>query len=441
MGLLDFFRAPRLGAMDAGVAARDPGDDRWFEAGVRRGHIRVPVTVDRARQIPVVRDCLQILSESVAGLDFGVFRRGGGGRVERLDAHPADALLRDPNARQTSFEFLAQMVDDLKSWGDFAAELVFDARGNLAELRRLDPSRLQIDETTDGTKRFTVTRRDGRRRVLLEDEVWHIPHPPLCDEIRGRSPILDDGLEAIGVAIALQNYANSLFVNDATPPYALAMDGHFGTQDDKLSFLDAWTAWATGRNRHRPAVLEYGLKPHRMGLTAEEAQFLETRRELWLDITRIWRVPAHKVGILDRATFSNIEHQSLEFVMDTLRPILELIERSVTKFLVREPGVYFEFNVESLLRGDIKSRYDAYALARQWGWLSVNDIRRMEHQNGIGAAGDRYLEPLNMMPLGEGQVPSRPEQRDGTAAAIAFLRDSVAKNGGRPKLEIVSHVA
>ncbi len=429
--------------------ARDAGDDRWFDGPRTRAEIDVTVTVDRARQVPVVRDCLQILSQSVAGLRFGVFRQVGGDRTERADDHPVMALLRNPNARMTSFDLIDTLVDDLCAWGDFFGLMQWGADGRrmvVTGLTRLDPGRVTVEETPDGTKRYTFTDRHGTQSRYLEGEVWHVALPPLVDGIKGRSPILDDGREAVAVAIALQRYANALFTNDATPPYALAMDGSFRDEASKRNFLTAWRRWVTGRNRHAPGVLEYGIKPHRMGLTAEEAQFLETRKELWLDLARLWRVPPHKVGILDRATFSNIEHQALEFVTDTLRPILELVERSINKFLIDADGRdggehFFEFDVSSLLRGDLKARYDAYAIGRQWGWLSVNDVLAMENRNGIGPSGDRYIEPLNMVPVGTGAGLREPENREAVNRSIAFLRESVARNGGRPRLEVVRDVA
>lgn len=436
MGLIDIFRR----RADTPVV-RDASDDRYFATGGALSEIDVQVTVDRARQIPVVRDCLRVLADSVAGLEHGVFRRVARDQVERDDRHPVLELLRNPNGRMTGFDLTYAIVDDLAAHGDFYGELIYGQGRFPTEIWRLEPTRVTVEETADNVKRFRVRDRWGRERVLLEGEVWHIPLPPVRDGIKGSSPILDDGREAIAVAIALQRYANSLFQNDATPPYALSMDSHFTDQESKRNFLDAWRRWVGGRNRHTPGVLEYGMKPVRMGLTAEEAQFLETRKELWLDLTRLWRVPPHKVGMLDRATFSNIEHQSLEFVIDTLRPILELIEASVDKFLIDEEGVYYEFNVQSLLRGDIKARYEAYALGRQWGWLSVNDILRMERRNGIGPAGDRYIEPLNMVPVGTGATEREPEARAGIEKSIAFLRESVARDGGRPRLEVIRDAA
>ncbi|TMV07309.1 phage portal protein [Arenibacterium halophilum] len=440
MGLFNLFGGGRDAAM--AEATRDAGEDRWFEGGGARSEIDVAVSIERARKVPVIRDCLHTLSENVAGLQFGCFQRLDERRRRRLDQHPAMRLLSNPNRRQTSYEFLACMVDDLASHGDFMARMIFDAAGNVVELRRInpDPAVTHVDEV-EGVKRFTTRDARGQDHRYLEEEVWHIPLPPLKDGLRGTSPILDDGREAVAVAIALQRYANILFKNDGTPPYAITMDGNFKGADDKKNFLKAWRRWTSGKNRHTPAVLEYGMKPTRMGLTAEEAQFLETRKELWLDLTRLWRVPPHKVGIMDKATFSNIEHQALEFVTDTLRPVLELIERSVAKFLIEEDDVFFEFNVESLLRGDIKTRFEAYALGRQWGWLSVNDVLRMENLNGIGAAGDRYVEPLNMVPVGTGPGGRERDERAAIDRSIAFLRETTARNGGRPRLELVKHAA
>ncbi|MFY0619315.1 phage portal protein [Shimia sp.] len=436
MGIFDIF----AGAPEPSVD-RDASDDRWFEGVGTQSEIGVGVSIARARQVPVIRSCLSVLSETVAGLQFGVVRRVNDQTREKVENHPIARLLKNPNERMTGFDFVFSIVDDLSSEGDFYAEKIFSLGGDLLELMRLQPNRVSVDETPDGTKRFHHTDKFGVTRVLLEDEVWHIPRPPLLDEIKGSSPILVDGKEAVAVAIALQRYANMLFSNDATPPYVWALPNgqSFKSEEDKKNFLASIRRWMGGNRRHRPAVVEYGIEPKRLGLTAEEAQFLETRKELWLDLTRIWRVPPHKVGIMDRATFSNIEHQSIEFVIDTLRPILELIERSVNKFLIGDEEYVFEFNVRSLLRGDLKARYEAYAIGRQWGWLSVNDVLRAESENGIGAAGDRYMEPLNMVPVGSGA--DRRNNNGGVQKSIEFLRESVSANGGRPRLEIVKDVA
>lgn len=436
MGLFQF-----LSAGEGAAPERSPADDFWFSRVRAPSEIGVTVTIKRARRVPVVNDCISTLAESVSSLQFGVFRKVSDTKTERADDHPVVQLLRNPNNRQTAVEFIYMIVNDLAGAGDFVARKIWDSNGNLIGLKRIDPETGEFEETSEEVKRFRYSDKFGVEHILLEDEMWHIPRPPVLEDIKGTSPILDDGLEAIGVAIALQRYANSLFTNDATPSYIWAMPNgqSFKTKEDKQKWLSAMSRWFGGKNRHRPALAEYGIEPKRLGLTNEEAQFLETRRELWLDLTRLWRMPPHKVGILDRATFSNIEHQSLEFVTDTLRPILELIEGSVNKFLIESNEFFFEFNVRSLLRGDIATRYAAYALGRQWGWLSVNDILREENRNGIGPAGDRYIEPLNMVPAGSG--PERRENQGAVEKSIAFLRESTAATGGRTRLEIVKNAA
>jgi len=426
-----------LQADDPSPRQRDAADDYWFDPVGQRTRAGVLVTVQKARQVPVVRDCLQVLAQSVAALSWGVFEKGADDERLSLPKHRFSRLLRRPNRRDSTFEFVSSMIDDLAAHGAYLAERRAPY-GDEEELWRVSPGSYQIEELADRSRRFRIREAGRPERVLLDEEVWYIPLPPVVDGLHGWSPILQDGREQIGAALALQAYANSFFENDATPSLIFLHDGNFKAAEDKKNFLSAWSRWFGGRNRHKPGVLEFGMKPHQLGVTNEQAQFLETRQELNADIARLWRMPPHKVGILDKATFSNIEHQGLEFVTDTLAPYLRLIEDSIDRHFLdgAEGDVYFEFNVASLLRGDIKARFEAYAIARQWGWLSVNEIRRLENRNSIGAAGDRFIEPLNMTPVG---IPA--DRNRSTENAIAFLRESVAANGGRPNLKVIRNVA
>ncbi|MCZ4351541.1 phage portal protein [Roseovarius aestuarii] len=420
------------------VRSRDPSDNSWFEMRGPKTASGVEVTVERARRVPVVRDCLQVLAQSVGGLSFGVFEKRSDGQRDATDGHPIKALISDPNPRETSIEFLENLIDDLASEGRFLAER--DWTSGSERLWRIEPRDFTVELLSDNSLRFRIREAGRPERVLLHEEVWYIPLPPVIGKVHGRSPILKDGAETIGAALALQRYANTFFANDATPPFIFKHKGSFADAASKDNFLNSWGKWFSGRNRHKPGMLEYDMDVHQLAHNNEQAQFLETRKELWLDVSRLWRMPPHKVGILDNATFSNIEHQSLEFVTDTLAPWLELVERSINKHLIADGRFYFEFNVASLLRGDIKTRYEAYALARNWGFLSVNEIRKLENRNGIGPAGDRYMEPLNMTGVGgaPGKSPAEKKEAD---QAIAFLRNSVAQNGGRPNLKVIQNVA
>jgi len=431
--MFDFLRGSKRAETPA-PRDRDASDDFWFQPVGVPTKSGVHVTVDAARKLPVVRASIKTLMDSVAGLSFGVFERDARDDRHRVRNHPVARLFGNPNPRDTSFDFFANMVDDLAAEGQYLAERI-DQDTPREQMWRIERRNYSVELLSDRSRRFRVREPGRPERVLLEDEVWFIAVPPHVDGVTGNSAILHDGREAIGAALALQAYGARFFENDATPPFVFKHSGHFDGEESKRNFLNAWQRWFGGRNRGKPGVLEYGMDIQQLGATNEQSQFLETRKELWSDIARLWRVPPHKVGILDKATFSNIEQQALEFVTDTLGPWLELIERSADKTFLM-PGEYFEFNVASLLRGDIKARYEAYSLARQWGWLSVNEIRRLENMNGIGTAGDRFIEPLNMAPAG-----SPRDSGQSTEAAIAFLRHSVARNGGRPKLEVVKNAA
>lgn len=405
---------------------RDPGDDFWYaDARGNRNAAKVHVTVAKARQVPVVRDSLAVLAQSIAGLSFGVFQWISETERRRLDQHPVMRLFLNPNPRDTTYEFILNLVDDLAAWGFFLGEIMdVDAAGFPTDVRRHDPANVTIEELPDLSLRFRVKKNGQPERILLEDDVWYVPTPPVIDGYMGRSAILHDGEEAIAAMIGMHEYANSFWANDATPPFIFKHPAHFKDADSKKNFIRAWMAKLGGRNRGRPGVLEYGIEIEKMGLNNEQSQFIETRKELALDIARLWRMPPHKIGILDRATFSNIEQQSLEFVVDTLVPWLRLIERSVGKWLIGSDEAYFQFSVTSLLRGDTKARFEAYAKARQWGWISVNEIRAMENMNGIGPAGDRYIEPLNMIEAGSDRDEERQQE---TQQALRVLHSTVPR--------------
>lgn len=406
---------------------RDPSDDFWYtEPGRLSSANDIRVTIDRARKVPVVRDCLQTLAQSIAGLSFGVYEYKSQDSRAQLDDHRVMKLFQNPNSRDTSYEFVLNMVDDLASAGYFlAVHLEYDADGWPTKVRRIDPQYVTVEELSDMSLRFRVRRPGFAEQIYLEDEVWFIPTPPVLDGYRGRSAIMDDGREAIAASIALHEYANSFWGNDATPPFVFKYAGAFKDSQSKTNFLRAWARRFSGRNRGKPGVLEHGIDVQQLGATNEASQFLETRKELHLDIARLWRMPPHKVGILDKATFSNIEQQSLEFVVDTVLPWLRLIERSIEKWLIApDDGAYFQFNVSSLLRGDTKTRFEAYAMGRQWGWINVNEIRALENMNPIGPAGDRYIEPLNMVEAGADREAMRnPDQQQ----ALAVLRATVPR--------------
>lgn len=379
---------------------RSPADDFWFGPIAGASAAGVAVTPERALSHPVVYACGSVLSDTVSGLPFGIIERSPDGNRQRIADHPVAILFEDPNPDMTSFEFWGQMVWDLAIRGNSFWEAIPGDFGAPRWLMWLDPRFVTVERASDRSVRYRYNEPGARMRTLTADVVWHLKRPPLVHGLAGLSPV-EAGKEAIGTGLALQDFSARFFSNNATPPFVIEHPNNFDNADSKRNFLSAIKRWWGGSNRHAPAVLEYGMKLTKVGVNNDEAQFIETKQESDKTIARLWRMPPHKVGIMTDATFSNIEQQALEFVTDTLLPWLRLIERSVAKNMILNTSRFgFEFNVAGLLRGDLKSRFEAYAIGRNWGWLSVNEIRRLENQNGIGGEGDIYLQPLNMQQAG-----------------------------------------
>jgi HK97 family phage portal protein len=221
------------------------------------------------------------------------------------------------------------------------------------------------------------------------------------DGLVGYSPIAM-AKNAIGLAMATEEYGAKFFANGAAPGGVLE---HPGTIKDPQKVKESWNmAYQGSSNAHRVAVLEEGMKYQPIGISPEQAQFLETRKFQINEIARIFRVPPHMVGDLEKSSFSNIEQQSLEFVKYTLDPWVIRWEQAISRSLLSpsEKKLYFsKFNVDGLLRGDYASRMNGYATARQNGWMSANDIRELENLDRIPAelGGDLYLINGNMTKL------------------------------------------
>jgi HK97 family phage portal protein len=448
MNVIDRLFGRRRQASDG--LQRDASDDRWFNPIARASAAGVPVTVERALTLPVVYDCCQVLSQTIGALPWAIYERDADGSKRRRDQHPLSAVLADPNPETTAQELFGQMVFDLASDGNAFLEIEGGERGPISRLWRLDPASVTVERLTDRSRRYRVREASGTERTVLEDDMWHLRSLPLDrDGLRGTSRI-HTGREEIGAALALRDYANRFFANDATPPFVLHHPSSFKDDTSRQNYLAAIKRWWTGARRHSPGVLEYGIKIEKVGVNNEEAQFLETRKELNYSIAQLWRMPPHKVGMLERATNNNIEHQGLEFVTDTLLPWLELIEQSIGKNLILNgQRFFFEFNVAGLLRGDLASRYTAYAQGRQWGWLSVNDIRRLENMNPV-PGGDVYLQPLNMMPAGSPPPEAKPSAEilgpDGRAVSRIYGGNVVRlaehrRQAAAQTLEITRHAA
>jgi HK97 family phage portal protein len=347
-------------------------------------------------QTTAVYACVRILAETIASLPLNVYRSTDNGKEKAID-HQLYYLLHDePNPEMTSFVFRETLMSHLLLWGNAYAQIIRDGRGKVLALYPLLPDRMMVDRTTEGQLYYEY-RKDTGYVILRPEDILHIPGLGF-DGLVGYSPIAM-AKDAIGMAIATEEYGGKFFANGASPGGVLE---HPGVVKDPARIRESWNAVYQGSgNAHRIAVLEEGMKFQSIGIPPEQAQFLETRKFQTEEICRIFRVPPHLVANLDKATFSNIEHQSISFVVHTIRPWLVRLEQGMNKALLSpsEKGRYFVgFVVDGLLRGDYASRMQGYAIGIQNGFLSPNDVRTLENMNTI-EHGDIYAMNGNMLKL------------------------------------------
>ena len=397
----------RFKSRDKSVTNRTAGSAySFFMGGSSSGK---NVNERTAMQMTAVYACVRILSEAIAGLPLHLYRYTDEGSKEKALEHRLYGLLHDePNPEMTSFVFRETLMTHLLLWGNAYAQIIRNGKGEVIALYPLMPNKMQVDRDDSGQLYYTYSRtkeeanaKDNESSVKLSPyDVLHIPGLGF-DGLVGYSPIAM-AKNAIGMAMACEEFGAKFFANGASPSGVLE---HPGILKDPAKVRDSWNAaYGGSANSHKVAVLEEGMKYSPISISPNEAQFLETRKFQINEIARIFRVPPHMVGDLEKSSFSNIEQQSLEFVKYTLDPWVIRWEQSLSRALFspdEKHTYFFKFNVEGLLRGDYQSRMTGYATARQNGWMSANDIRELEDLDRIPAdeGGDLYLVNGNMLPL------------------------------------------
>ena len=361
-----------------------------------------------AMQMTAVYACVRILSESIAGLPVHLYQYVDSGSKQKALEHPLYRLLHDePNPEMTSFVFRETLMTHLLLWGNAYAQIIRNGKGQVVALYPLMPNRMSVDRDDKGHLFYQYQMQDSDAPtaksgtvILKPTDVLHVPGLGF-DGLVGYSPIAM-AKNAIGLSIATEEYGAKFFANGATPSGILEYPG---TVKNPEAIRESWNAGFGGSsNAHKVAVLEEGMKYTPIAISPNEAQFLETRKFQIDEIARIFRVPPHMVGDLEKSSFSNIEQQSLEFVKYTLEPWIVRWEQSLNRALLSETekAAYFvKFNVDGLLRGDYQSRMNGYATARQNGWMSANDIRELENLDLIPdeLGGNLYLINGNMTKL------------------------------------------
>ena len=385
--------------------ARDKPVDKAADAGYSflfgRTTSGKPVNERTAMQTTAVYACVRILAEAVASLPLHVYEYQDDGGKKLVHDPPLYYLLHDePNPEMTSFVFRETLMSHLLIWGNAYAQIIRDGAGRVLGLYPLLPDKMDVQRDDKGNIYYVYSRNSDENPMFKEygniklkaEDVLHIPGLGF-DGLIGYSPIAM-AKNAVGMTLACEEYGASFFANGANPGGVLE---HPGVLKDPSKVRESWNSVYRGvSNAHKIAVLEEGMKYQQIGIPPEEAQFLETRKFQINEIARLYRIPPHMVGDLDKSSFSNIEQQSLEFVKYTLDPWVIRWEQSLQRSLLLpgEKGKYFiKLNVDGLLRGDYQSRMNGYAVGRQNGWFSANDIREMENMNPIPdeEGGNLYL--------------------------------------------------
>ena len=354
-----------------------------------------------AMQVTAVYSCVRILSEAIAGLPLHTYKYTKNGSKEKAVNHPLYNLLHDePSPEMTSFVFRETLMSHLLLYGNAYAQILRNGKGEITALYPLSPNRMTVDRAQNGEIYYCYSKNNednptlkGMGQIYLRHEdIFHIPGLGF-DGLVGYSPI-SMAKNAVGMAIACEEYGAKFFANGASPGGVLE---HPSTIKDPEKLRQSWNSLFRGSsNSHQIAVLEEGMKYQPIGISPNEAQFLETRKFQINEIARIFRIPPHMIGDLEKSSFSNIEQQSLEFVKYTLDPWVVRWEQSIHRALLLESekkDYFVKFNVDGLLRGDYQSRMNGYATGRQNGWLSANDIRELENMDKISdeLGGNLYL--------------------------------------------------
>ncbi|WUI00215.1 phage portal protein [Spirillospora sp. NBC_00431] len=440
MGLIRSAARALVGPV-SGIATPEKWVEDWFRGGVVNS-AGVRVDYETALHYSAFFAGVRVIAEDVGSLPFPLYERMEPRGKRRAIDHPLYELLRNqPNPMMSSQQLRETLMGHALMWGDGVAQVVSDRRtGVIEEIWPLRPDRLRIKILRTGPGAFTRVYQyrdeaNGIKATLFPDEVLHIAGLGF-NGVHGYS-VVEHAANSIGLGLATEHHGAKYFSNGSAPAGALTHPGNL-SDGARKRMADDWENIHRGIDRaHRVAILEEGVTWQQVGISNEDAQFLETRKLQVTEMARWLRIPAHKISDLERATFSNIEELQIDYVSSALRAWLERWEQAVyTQLLIPEERERFfaEHIVDALLRGNTKARYDAYAVGRQWGWLSANDVREKENENPVDG-GDAYLVPLNMVPAGQ-PAPARGAGARALRARVrgAAMRERLAGQYG-PMIE------
>lgn len=393
---------------------RDPVIAEWFGMGSRSSS-GMHVTADTAMKVTAVFRCVSLRSQTLASLPLTVERNLPDGGHETDRKHPLfDKLAYQPNRWQTKFEWIEMMEAHFCLRGKCYSEIVSTGGASTDELIPLHPDHVFPFRAPDGRLAFRYEPMNGPSRIILQHEMFFL-HLMSSDGINAISPI-SLHREAIGLSMATEQHGARLFGNGARPGGVLTMRGHLKDAEAAKRLRASWNDVHGGvENSHRIAVLEDGMEWKQIGMTSEDAQFLETRSFQVIDICRIFGVPPHKVAELTRSTNNNIEHQGIEWSTDTIGPQVVRWEQAMQRDLFADTRTHSAmFDMDGLMRGDSTARAAWNASCAQNGILTRDQIRRKEGENASNAPGmNEYTVQTNLTKIGDlGKPPPEAAKKD-----------------------------
>lgn len=379
---------------------------RWFGGDpTSTGVVVTPMT---AMQATAVFCCVRILAESVASLPLKIYRRRADGGRDEASEHPLYQIIHNnPSERQTSFEFREMLQGHLALRGNAYAFIDWSTRGTVKQLIPLDPDRVVVKVDSKGNISYVYRGINGE-----PDQAWNsnfVLHLKglSSDGVMGLSPI-DMAREAIGLSLAAEQFGGKFFSNGTHVGSYFTTDGKLTPEARKNLEESLKRDWGGVANSHKAPLLEQGLKIERLNMSAQDAQFLENRKFQIAEIARIFRVPPHMVGDLEKASFSNIEQQSIDFVIHSIRPWLVRWEQRLNMTLLSKPeqkNLFFEFNLDGLLRGEALAQAQVLQIERRNGIINPNEWRRIKNMNPReDEGGDEYMVDQAMTPKDQDQT-------------------------------------
>lgn len=356
------------------------------------------VSEEKALGIDAVYACVNLYARTLASMPLLLYEKGADGKKRAVD-HPLYHLLHnEPNPNMTSHTFRKMMEASLKLYGNAYAYIEFDKNYQVKALWPFKPGSVFPQRSLQtGELFYDVTMFDGTARRLRAYEMLHIPGLGF-DGISGRSPIRQFA-ETMGLNLDIKSYGRSFFKNGARPTGILKHPGELSEAAQERIRNKFNRRYSGPQNSGKIMVLEEGMTYESIGVPPEEAQFLESRKYSVTEIARIYGVPPHMIADLEHATYTNIESQDINFAKHSIVPECVNWEQELMRKLLNDAEqerYEIEFNMEGLVRGDMQSRYQAYAIGRQWGFLTANDIRAKENMGNVNGGESTYT-PLNMI--------------------------------------------